>query len=122
MFGLITSPGFLDFLRSQLQNHLPHFFAGLEFDDGPLRNGHMGAGVVRVSPQARFAHFNFEDTKIAEFDFPALRYSFRDVIEDLLNNFLDLFLDQAGFLTDSNYEISFGHKVLSGRFSTAILI
>ena len=111
---------FLNVLGREFQDRLPHFFAGLEFDDRALRNGNVRAGVVWISAHARFADLDFEDTEVSQFDLSALGHRFGDVVESLLHDIQHLLLDQIGFVADADDKVSFGHSYLGSSFTANI--
>src|SRR5204863_244678 len=86
------------------------FFAGLKFDYRALWNRHVGARVIWVPPHPRLAHFDLEDAKVAQLDFPSLRHGFCNVIEGLLNHVQHDLLHEARFSADSHDEVSFSNR------------
>src|SRR5205823_2476483 len=88
-----------------------------ELDDSTLGNRHIGAWLIGIAPDPRLANLDFEDSEIAEFDFPPLRHGFGNVIKGFLQDIQHLLLDNARFGADPHDEVSFGHKFWSFRFS-----
>lgn len=107
---------FLNVLGREFQDRLSHFFAGLEFDHGALRNRNVRARIVWISAHAGFADFDFKDTEVSQFDLSALGHRFGDVVKGLLDDIQHLLLDQIGFVADANDKVSFGHKVFGFKF------
>jgi hypothetical protein len=94
----------------QFKNGLTHFLARLELDYGPPRNRNIGFRLIWVPSDARFAHFDFKDAEITQFDGLAGSNGGGDVVESLLHHIQDLLLNEARFFTDADYEITFCHN------------
>src|SRR2546425_8335988 len=95
-----------------LEHVFAHVLARLEFNDRPFRDGHVGAGIVGIAPNARFADFNLENAKVTQLDLFATGNSFSDVVKGSLNDVEDLLLHQPRLIADADYEVSFGHNFL----------
>src|SRR3989442_1404636 len=55
--------GQIDLRQLLLEN-----LAGLELDDGALRNDHFGFWLVRIAADALLAHLHFQHSEVAQFD------------------------------------------------------
>jgi hypothetical protein len=108
IFGLALFCRGLAFEHSrELRNLLAHDFAGLELHRCSRRNDEAAAGLVRITTDPGLGEFDFKDAEVAQFDSVALCKSIGDVIERPLDDFEDLVLDQACFVTDFNDEFPF---------------
>lgn len=110
--------GFAD--RFTVVHHgFTHFFAGLELHHGSGRDGDIGFGGVGIAAHTCLAKFDFEDTKVSEFDGFAASDGIADVIQGLLNHIENLLLHQAGFVGNADYEVPFGN--VFGHVSIGVL-
>ena len=93
--------------RPKFRDFLPHNFAGLEFHGRSRRNHEAAAGLIRIATDPRLREFDLEDAEVAKFHGIALCQCIGDVIQRLLDDFEDLVLDQACFVTYFNDEFPF---------------
>src|SRR2546427_3301925 len=100
------------FIGCELEHRLAHFLAGFEFDNGARRNADVVFRSVRVAANTGLAYFHLEDAKVSQFDLLPLSNSFSDVIKCFLDHFEDALLDQAGFVADADYQVTFCHRAL----------
>src|ERR1044071_2511432 len=97
---------------SELEDGFAHFLAGFEFHHRARRNADVIFRSVWISADAGFTHFHFEDSEVSQFHLLPLSNSFGDVVERFLNHFEDALLDQAGFVADTDHQVSFCHRPL----------
>src|ERR1051325_7106186 len=101
--GLFWSLGCLNFccclscdlLRCEHNHRFTHLLSRLKLYYCPGRNWNIRGWRIRIAPDTGFAHFDFKNAKVSQFDFLTLGYSFRDVIKSLLDNVQNLLLHQA---------------------------
>ena len=73
-----------------------------------LRDDDFRLRLVRIAPDALFAHLHFEDAEIAQLNIASIRQRLLDDIERLLHGINDLFLREARLPVDLQYYFSFG--------------
>src|SRR5258708_309884 len=66
--------------RWQLEHLGAHLLARLELHHGPLWDGHIGIRGVRIAPDSRFAHFDLEDSEVAQFHIVPFGQGFANVV------------------------------------------
>jgi hypothetical protein len=100
----LTEVGGVEFL-----NLFFEFFTGAEFDHGTLRNDNFVFGVAGVAALAALADFDFENAEVTQFDIVSGDQFTGDAVEGTLNNIGHIALDDSGFFSDFDNEVTFGH-------------
>src|SRR5213078_5143446 len=95
-------------LARELLDPLTHDLASFEFHSRPGWNHEAAAGLIRVSPDARFCQPGLENTEVAQFNRNVVCQTVRDFIECALDHVEDFMLNHAGLIADGDNDVAFG--------------
>ena len=93
----------VEFLKARFE-----FFPGFKFNHGAGGDDHVGLRLVRVAPNAAFAHLHLEDPKVPQLDVSALREGIRNRLKRQLDRLPHHLLRVVSPLIDIEHDISLG--------------